>query len=126
MDFDGLHKLVGRLVNSASLWKDPELYVYDTTLRIGAKADIQPVHVYLHAGTSDGARHLGIGGSQDRVAISTLPKEVRVLEPDEIEDFLCIYKQDLKDLAVGKKLSDLKMRRGCAFARPHTRCCQLD
>lgn len=37
-----------------------ELYVYDTTLRIGAKLNLFPDKVYLHAGTRLGATALGL------------------------------------------------------------------
>jgi hypothetical protein len=76
-----------------------ELYVYDTALRIGAKLNLFPEKVYLHAGTRLGARALGL-----RVAatldVSELPKEFRRLKPHEIEDVLCIFNEALKAAAV--------------------------
>ena len=35
-----------------------ELMVYDTALRIGAKLNLKPMRVYLHAGARAGARAL--------------------------------------------------------------------
>jgi len=69
-----------------------ELYVYDTALRLGSFLKLSPEHVYLHAGTRAGARALGLSLSEGFVRVSSLPKAIQVLEPQEIEDFLCIYK----------------------------------
>lgn len=71
-----------------------ELYVYDTTLRIGAKLGLTPVHIYMHAGTRSGALALGIKSASKakRIFKFDLPEALRPLEPHEIEDVLCIYK----------------------------------
>ena len=78
-----------------------ELYVYDTTLRIGAKRGLLPAKVYLHRGTRIGAKNLKLGeiikGGTKSIDISSLPPEFQLLEPHEIEDVLCIFKDDLRD-----------------------------
>lgn len=71
-----------------------ELTVYDTTLRIGAKLNLEPGRVYLHSGTRKGARRLGIGSSELSIPIDRLPPPLRKLKAREIEDVLCIYKDD--------------------------------
>lgn len=68
------------------------LYIYDTTLRIGAYLDLAPTKVYLHAGTLEGARRLALPLVARRLEIDVLPKVLRQLSPSELEDFLCIYK----------------------------------
>jgi len=73
-----------------------ELYIYDTALRIGAKANLLPKQVYLHAGTRDGAKALGISKKAKVVEPASLPAEFKELEPYGIEDVLCIYKDILK------------------------------
>jgi hypothetical protein len=70
-----------------------ELYYYDTSLRVGAWLHLMPRCVYLHRGTRDGARALGLDWKADSLSPETFPKPFRVLEPREIEDFLCIYKK---------------------------------
>ncbi|HTV57867.1 MAG TPA: hypothetical protein VMJ93_03260 [Verrucomicrobiae bacterium] len=75
------------------------LYVYDTSLRIGARLNLFPRRVYLHAGTRAGARALGLNYKADSLAPSVLPKEFRSLEPHELEDILCIFKGQFKALA---------------------------
>jgi hypothetical protein len=94
-DFDGLFKLV-----SAALEPIPgigELYIYDTSLRIGANLNLLPTKVYLHAGTRVGARALGLDHSAATLKVSALPREFHGLEAHELEDILCIFKDELKN-----------------------------
>lgn len=69
------------------------LAIYDTALRIGAKLNRLPEVVYLHAGTRTGAKALDLDTSQPFLRIAELPEPLHQLEPHEIEDFLCIYKE---------------------------------
>jgi hypothetical protein len=69
--------------------------IYDTAVRIGAKLDMSPDRVYLHAGTRAGARVLGLEWRADSVELSALPSAFRGLPGFEVEDILCIYKHDL-------------------------------
>lgn len=69
-----------------------ELYVYDTALRIGAHLRLLPRDVYLHAGARMGARALHLDYRSASIPLDRLPVELRRLEPYEIEDVLCIYK----------------------------------
>jgi hypothetical protein len=76
-----------------------ELMVYDTALRIGAFLKLEPVSVYLHAGTKTGAKALGLTVSgKKNINVTDLPKEFRKLKPHEIEDCLCIYKDNIDSL----------------------------
>jgi hypothetical protein len=72
-----------------------ELYVYDTSLRIGAKLSLFPTCVYLHAGTREGAAALGLNVHRDTIPVDEFPLELQRLQPQEIEDVLCIYKDEL-------------------------------
>lgn len=72
-----------------------ELAVYDTALRIGARFDLQPTKVYLHAGTRTGARVLGLQHTRAYIDVAELPVELQVLSASEAEDALCIYKHEL-------------------------------
>lgn len=83
-----------------------ELTVYDTALRIGAKLNLEPGRVYLHRGTREGARRLGIGSSDLSIPIDRLPPPLRKLKAREIEDVLCIYKDDfgVNELQAGASL----------------------
>jgi len=70
-----------------------DLYIYDTALRIGAFLNLLPDKVYLHAGTRKGAKAINHPEwKNDWIEIETLPKELKQLSADEIEDILCIYK----------------------------------
>jgi hypothetical protein len=90
-----------------------ELYVYDTSLRIGAKLGLLPAKVYLHAGTHKGARALGFIGAVRTLEMLELPSELQQLEPHEIEDVLCIFKDDLKLIDVKYKKDETIKRSWC-------------
>lgn len=78
-----------------------ELAVYDAALRIGARFDLQPTRVYLHAGTRTGAKALGLPHRNACLDHAELPTELQVLTAREAEDALCIYKQAFTS-AVGR------------------------
>ena len=92
--FAAIHKLLGDLLGGISGLG--ELYYYDTALRIGAHLDLMPRRVYLHRGTRDGARALGLNWRADSLDPSVLPRELAMLEPHETEDFLCIFNDQLR------------------------------
>ena len=75
-----------------------ELAAYDTAFRIGLKLKLMPKEVYLHTGTRKGCRNLGLKASRKFIEMKELPQELRLLEPHEAEDFLCIYKDRLKSI----------------------------
>lgn len=100
-DFQGLYKKVEAEI--AGIRGVGELMVYDTALRIGAclKVKVAPEKVYLHAGTRKGAEAI-LGKSVLKVKtldMSEFPKEFKKLSPHEVEDCLCIYKDELKKLS---------------------------
>jgi len=72
-----------------------ELYVYDISLRIGARLGILPQRVYLHAGTRTGAKVLGLDPRARAIEVQSLPEPLRQLSAHEVEDVLCIYKDEL-------------------------------
>jgi hypothetical protein len=72
-----------------------ELAVYDTSLRISAKKDIYPLKVFLHAGTREGCRVLGLNDKLKVLRVQDFPKPIRALQPRDIEAFLCIYRNKL-------------------------------
>jgi hypothetical protein len=74
-----------------------ELAAYDTAFRIAVNLNLMPKAVYLHAGTRKGCRALGLKANRRYVEMDELPKELQVLEPHEVEDFLCIYKDRLRN-----------------------------
>ena len=119
LSFDELHQVVreaGDRIPGIGV-----LAVYDTALRIGGKRDLLPTRVYLHRGTMDGAAALGIDRGFPVISVSELPEPFEKLEPHEIEDCLCIF----KELLSGEKL--LRPRgcrcsgRGCARRTRKTR-----
>jgi hypothetical protein len=87
------------------------LTVYDIALRIGAHFGQAPMHVYVHAGTRTGARAFNITG--DLFDPKILPKSFSRLAPSEIEDCLCIHKDELPDRAHSRTS---RRKSGCAVA----------
>lgn len=72
-----------------------ELAIYDTSLRIGAKKDIYPSKVFVHAGTRKGCKALGLDDKLKTLTVQNFPEPIKDLQPHEIEDFLCIYKDEV-------------------------------
>jgi hypothetical protein len=92
-DFDTLHEFIkSKLqINGAS-----EMYWYDTAFRIGLSLKVYPRKVYLHRGTRDGAKALGIYKGKDVLEMSELPAVLQTMKPYQVEDFLCIKKDVLQ------------------------------
>jgi hypothetical protein len=104
--FDELFQLIDTLIRPIS--KVGELTVYDTSLRIGARLGLEPAKVYLHAGTRQGARALGLSDRPRREALemAELPAPLQRLTAREVEDLLCIYKGRMRGApAFGKEPS---------------------
>lgn len=91
--FEELHDFVTATVRG--IWMVAELTIYDIAHRIGAHLGLAPERVYLHRGTRDGARALGLGRGRATLALRELPREFHRLNPAEAEDCLCIYKEQL-------------------------------
>lgn len=73
-----------------------DLTIYDTATMIGCPNGVFPEAVYLHAGAAIGATAIGIEGNivEKTVFVTRFPA-FELLEPIQIEDFLCIYKKQL-------------------------------
>lgn len=72
-----------------------ELAIYDTALRLAVRLSKLPTAVYLHAGTRKGAAALGLKANSAVLPMNVLPYPLQKLEPDDAENFLCIYKDQL-------------------------------
>jgi len=96
--FDELYRRVAETIGSIE--RIGELAVYDTAFQIGAFLRLEPDLVYLHRGTRDGARALGVGRGRTSLTVDELPPDFRRLRPYEIEDCLCIYKRELAKVAL--------------------------
>jgi hypothetical protein len=94
--FDELHEAVGQCRDIRMFG---ELTQYDVATRVGAYLNLWPEKVYLHAGTRKGARALGLAvRGRAALEMSELPQELRLLEPWQVEDFLCLHKAELRRL----------------------------
>lgn len=95
--FDGLIALVKGKTGGVSNFG--ELCVYDAALRIGSYIGVYPREVYLHAGTKKGCRALDLNWQGRTLATKQLPRTIQALRPWEIEDFLCIYKEQIRAMS---------------------------
>ncbi|MBO9538294.1 hypothetical protein [Herbaspirillum sp.] len=91
--FEAVFKIVQQITSAISGLG--ELYTYDTALRISVAIKHEPIHVYLHAGTRVGAKKIDIDGRRSYVSMAELSKELQILDAHEVENFLCIYKNEL-------------------------------
>lgn len=94
--FDELHKLVALTIGP--IIHIGQLTIYDTAHRLGAFLKLCPEYVYLHAGVRSGAKALGLDYRTEKLATSAFPKAFQKLKPEQVQDCLCIYKDDLKAL----------------------------
>jgi hypothetical protein len=86
--FDDLHTIVSERRTEGI----GSLTVYDTAVRIGAYLGVAPEKVYLHAGTRKGAKALEMNVTSDYLEPDELLPPLRRLSPDDVENFLCIFK----------------------------------
>ncbi|WP_369372684.1 hypothetical protein [Streptomyces sp. cg36] len=110
--FDDLITLVDRLVRHVP--GIGEMYVYDVADHLAAYLGMSPAFVYLHRGTRDGTKALGIQCSpSDRyLPKRAFPQGLQSLEPWQIEDVLCIYKDILGRIACGQAVTPVNIQ-GC-------------
>jgi hypothetical protein len=108
-DFEALHDEIARTIGP--IRKIGDLAVYDIARRIGAYLRKFPRLIYLHRGTAEGARQLGFTGAT--LDPSLLPPAFSKLTPAEIEDCLCIYKDELAELSARDP-----RRSRCVLRRP--------
>lgn len=90
-DFNAIHGIVEKEIGSVP--GIGKLMVYDIAQRLGAYCGKDPALVYLHRGTRQGAAALGFRG--EILDPKELPVAFAQLTPAEIEDCLCIYKNEI-------------------------------
>lgn len=112
-DFAAIHRLIEKEIGGIN--GIGALTVYDIAHRIGAHLKKAPQRVYLHAGTRAGAHVFNIDG--ERFDPKVLPKAFSRLTPSEIEDCLCVYKDELRGAGNAAHRNS-----GCGVARRAGRC----
>jgi hypothetical protein len=74
-----------------------ETTAYDVAQRLAMWLNLAPDLVYLHAGTAKGAAVFNITGKT--AFLSAFPPEIQKIGATHAENFLCIYKDNLKSLS---------------------------
>lgn len=110
-DFEALHDIIKREIGL--IHGIGTLMVYDIAHRLGAYFGKSPKLVYLHRGTKEGGAILGFRG--ETLDPAKLRSAFKRLAPAEIEDCLCINKDQLRGASVQDHLHI-----GCGVARPAT------
>ncbi len=89
-NFDSLYRCIYSIKPSGI----GPLCTYDVAVRIGSYMGLQPLNIYLHAGTRVGAEKLIGKINSDVVSKGALPTDLRNsdLSCYELEDLLCMYK----------------------------------
>jgi hypothetical protein len=96
-----------------------EMYIYDAALRMGAYLRLYPFYIYLHRGTRVGAKALGLVVNRPYLERTELPKDLQVLSADNIETFLCMYRNQLSVHAPAhKQSSKQELRRSSHHSTP--------
>jgi hypothetical protein len=96
------------------------LACYDIAHRIGARLRprLEPTEVFLHRGTREGAKAVGVSINRERAPITDFPKGLQeLLTAAQMEDMLCIYRGTLARIAGGSIQGGAKVT-----ARGITRC----
>lgn len=110
-DFDDIYSWVEKIAIDERVKKIGVLARYDISLRIAAHCGIKVDKVYCHAGTTKGAKALGLDVKNgDKLEPSCFPKPLQTLSADHIENFLCIYKDYLKGI---NKINSCLPPNGC-------------
>ena len=77
--------------------------IYDFAIRYGLRQGLQPdEYVYIHAGTAKGLAALsksGLSKYGHKILKSELPEELQHIASIDIENLLCIYKEELKQIS---------------------------
>lgn len=77
---------------SKQIYRLGSLWSYDTALRIGFQKKVYPKNVYLQGGVKKGYKKIFNQNSNNRIVNKEIfPQELQILEPYEIENFLCIW-----------------------------------
>jgi hypothetical protein len=98
-DFNALYTTIGAKL--APVQGIGPLASYDFAQRIGQwlRPKLEPTEVFLHRGTREGAKALGLRVDRDCMPMSDLPEGLRSLTPAQVEDMLCIYRIPLARIA---------------------------
>lgn len=95
MTFAKVHLLVDRVIRPVKDVSD--LTIYDAALRIAAYLRKLPTEVYLHNGAAEGYSHLFQNAPVPKVVPrGQFDDAIGRLHAYQIEDFLCIFKDDFE------------------------------
>jgi len=77
-----------------------EMYLYDISFYLSARLGFKPKHIYMHRGTREGAKYLGLDIRREFIPkeeFEKLEKGFKKINAYDIENLLCSYKTILKN-----------------------------
>ncbi len=120
--FHALHQLLSDLAQKGKATNEikgvGEMLLYDTCHRLGGYLGLYPEEVYVHNGTRKGSKNILAGsypkGSQ-KLKLSIFPTEFAQenVTASELEDILCIFKDDFAKHHTPDDLTPIKRRTKC-------------
>ena len=98
-DFNSVYKFV----ESIRCKRFGLLTTYDVAVRIAKYLNLEVDKVYLHCGTTLGARACGLKTVRDgdTLSVDEFPAPLNQLSCDHLENFLCLYKHELANISAG-------------------------
>lgn len=93
-DSDDFHSLY-KNIEKCKIKGIGDLAIYDTAQRIGVSIGKYPEYIYIHRGTKVGAEKFLKKKIKEKVLDKSIFKGLSSLSCSEIEDILCIYKDDI-------------------------------
>ena len=100
-NFDWLHDGVERI--GSEIEGIGPMTIYDVSVRISGWLGSHgcphaaPDRIYLHQGCKTGVKMLGLPTNVKSLPLSAFPKELQVMDADDLEDFLCAHLAVLED-----------------------------
>lgn len=78
---------------------------YDVAMRIGGWLDLEPEHLYFHAGVTEGLRALGVAIPRGLYCIDRerLPEFFQDKNLDIVESFLCGYRSEIARVMANRR-----------------------
>jgi hypothetical protein len=96
---------------------------YDVGMRIGAWLDLEPEHLYFHAGVTEGLRALGVAIPRGVYCIDRerLPEFFWDKNLDIVESFLCGYRSEIQRVMEMRHRREQRLAREAASLKARTR-----
>lgn len=96
---------------------------YDVAMRIGGWLELEPEHLYFHAGVTEGLRALGVAIPRAAICIDRerLPEFFWDKNLDIVESFLCGYRSEIQRVMEMRRRRESRLERESASLKARNR-----